>query len=240
MMIKAIKRVLATLGLSPYVYYAFKYNNAFQVQKSLTDSISPVIFDVGAFDGRTIATYKKLFGDCSVFAFEPTASSFRQLKRKYQADVSVKLYGLALAEQAGTRDLYINKSALTNSLLDTSQQGIAEFPQAENVSKVLVNTNTLDNICKEAGINSVDILKIDVQGAELDVLRGARNELLNGTVKLIYLEVEFFEIYKDQPLLHEICSFLYELNFELYSLYNLSYSKSGRLLYGDAIFVLRK
>jgi hypothetical protein len=61
--------------------------------------------------------------------------------------------------------------------------------------------------------------------------------LQNKKIDLIFVEVEFDKIYKDQPLFHDISLFLSTYEYSLFSLYNLSISKEGQIIYGDAIFI---
>ena len=83
-----------------------------------------------------------------------------------------------------------------------------------------VNTISLDSFIKKEKIESVDFIKIDVQGAELDVFRGAEKSLKN--VLTIVSEVEFLPIYNEQPLFGDICSFLKNKNIMFHKFLDLS------------------
>ena len=69
------------------------------------------------------------------------------------------------------------------------------------------------------------------------MLKGAENTLKNRKIDLIYVEVEFMQLYKSQSLYHELSSYLHSQGYYLYSLYNISVSKKGQMVYGDAIFL---
>ena len=81
----------------------------------------------------------------------------------------------------------------------------------------------------------IDFLKIDVQGYELEVLKGSARSLLD--VAVIYIEVSFVELYKQQPLFFDIHAFLTKFGFKLFNLYELSSSTTGRLLWCDAVYI---
>src|SRR5439155_20000593 len=82
-----------------------------------------------------------------------------------------------------------------------------------------------------------DLLKIDVQGAELEVLCGAAELLKDGRVGVIFTEVAFVPHYEGAPLMHELWRHLAERRFSLYDLTPELYGRDGQLRYGDAIFV---
>ena len=78
---------------------------------------------------------------------------------------------------------------------------------------------------------------MDVQGGELLVLKGSVKMLSEGKINLIYTEVEYAPIYKDQPLFKDLKSFLEQNNYILHKIYNLAYSDDKTPLSGDAIFI---
>ncbi len=87
------------------------------------------------------------------------------------------------------------------------------------VGREEIDVCTLDRWCQENGIDPkrVDIVKLDVQGAELQALYGARTLL--ETAKVVYLEVSFVPIYKGSPLFGEIDSFLTECGYRRHAIY---------------------
>ena len=74
-------------------------------------------------------------------------------------------------------------------------------------------TDTVFNFCKAKGLSAIDFIHLDVQGAELMVLKGAGD--LIDHVKLIWLEIEAIQLYKGQPLTNDIESFMHDHSFVL-------------------------
>ena len=99
-----------------------------------------------------------------------------------------------------------------------------------------IETNTIDNYCLENNIDLIDILKIDVQGSEIEVLKGASNMLKERRIKVVYTETYFQQQYVNQPLFHDISQFLYNHNFILQDIYDPYYSANS-LLWCDSIFI---
>ncbi len=101
------------------------------------------------------------------------------------------------------------------------------------VGKEEVEVCTLDRWCEQAGVDprKVGLLKLDVQGAELKALYGARKLL--ETTKLVYLEVSFVPIYKDCPLFDEIDRFMTECGYRRHAVYPSDQPHN----WGDALYI---
>ena len=224
-------------NITAYVYYTFKYNDPFLIKKELFGNKAITIFDVGAHDGRTIKLYRKHFPNSTMFSFEPTPETFENLKNNASNYQNAEVFNVALSNFVGQTEFFVNKSSLTNSILKPFDEKYIAPNIFHTVEKIVVNTNTIDAFCKEKKLEKINILKIDVQGAELDVLKGAAAMLTNKNIDLIYLEVEFVELYLNQPLFHDISSFLKTFDYNLYYIYNISVGKDGQMIYGDAIFL---
>ncbi|KIA85245.1 FkbM family methyltransferase [Flavobacterium sp. AED] len=236
---KYIVRYLCRLNITPYLYYTYKWNNPFIIKKKLfSDAKELLIFDVGAFDGRSIELYKKSFPKSKIFSFEPTPNMYHYLKNEYSGRKDIKIFNYALSSNKGEATFNINNSLLTNSLLDSSKNEYTNSESSYNTKeKIIVETETIDNIFKNEKISKINILKIDAQGADVMVLRGAEETLKNKKIDLIYVEVEFLQLYENQPLFHELSLYLHSHGYYLYSLYNISVSKKGQMIYGDAVFL---
>jgi hypothetical protein len=99
-----------------------------------------------------------------------------------------------------------------------------------------VATTSVDRYCADAKVAHIDILKIDVQGAEWGVLQGARRMLQARQVSLIYTELIVSPTYQGQHKLHEYLAFFETLGYELLDFYN-PVRRNGRLLQADAILL---
>jgi hypothetical protein len=99
-----------------------------------------------------------------------------------------------------------------------------------------IHTITIDEYIMEKGIEKIDILKIDVQGNELNVLKGAKRALVDNRICMVYLETYFKAQYEDQPLFNEIFSFLCANGFELQDIYDPYYNKNS-ILWCDSLFI---
>ena len=197
------------------------------------------IFDIGANVGQTALAYRKLFPGATIYSFEPFESSYQALVRNCRRDQLIRPYRLAITSFTGTRPLYYNKFSPTNSLLPVSDSvrasGYAELMRNLGIQEV--SSITLDEFCVCEGIDSIQILKMDIQGGELMALGGAVHLLASRSVDLIYTEVLFAEFYEGQAYFLDLCQFLQQHGYSLSGLYDLRYGGRGRLAWGDAIFL---
>jgi len=198
----------------------------------------PVIFDIGAHRGETVEEYRARFPESVIYCFEPFPDSSEALKKKFCNDPITAIISLAVADGPGERMLYINEIDATNSLLPEATTSRRYLPkQAFTKSMIQAEVTSIDEFIRNHHVNTVDILKMDIQGGELMALKGAAETLKGKTVSVIYTEIMFIPHYEKQPLLYEIWNFLSEFGYTLFDLYNLHRATNGQLRFGDALFV---
>lgn len=164
-----------------------------------------VFVDVGAHIGyyTLIASSRAKKG--MVYAFEPQNDNFALLRRNVAANrlENVKLFNLAVADRSGRRiKLYCNTSNMGNNSI-YSKDIVSDYVEQE------ARTVTLDDALKS--VRRVDIVKIDVEGAEMDVLRGMRR-LLRRSPKVTLL-VEYVPSFYERP--RALVEFLRKERFEI-------------------------
>jgi FkbM family methyltransferase len=215
-----------------------KGRDPFFVTQKLIKNPKPVILDVGAHVGETAARYRALFPGALIHSFEPFPPSFESLAAAFRADPRVVPHNVAVSETAGTAKFKVNRASVTNSLLESDRRGDDYWGKnlLDTESEISVRTLALDEFCREQRIEHVDVLKIDVQGAEYAVLAGARDLLARRAVDLIYLEMIIAPSYVGQRKYHHYLTSLDALGYELFDLFNLG-RRHGRLIQIDGIFV---
>ncbi len=144
----------------------------------------------------------------------------------------------AVADRCGHRRFHRNTHDGTHSLLEIGEQRYWGG-YAAPTEDIEVTALTLDVFADVHALDRVDILKMDIQGGELSALRGASRLLKERRIGLIATEVEFFHLYKGQPLFWDIGAFLQSFGYSLFKLYDLYYHpKNERVLsWADALFV---
>ena len=210
--------------------------DAFQIQKELLEGRANIIFDLGANNGKITRKYKEAFPEATVHSFEPFPEMFRELSQTTATLHKVFISDKAIADKRSKRTFFVNAGVDTNSLLESQTTGLRSDEQVKNKSKIEVETISLDEYCRENGVQHIDILKMDIQGGELDALKGASGLLSGKKIRLIYTETNFIPQYVDQPLFQDLMVFLYKFGYRLQDIYNPIYGK-GSLAWCDAIYL---
>src|SRR5262249_53377182 len=138
----------------------------------------------------------------------------------------VQLFNDAIGDVSGQVLLNVNSHSGTHSLLESGDQRYWDGP-VTTLDYAPVNCRRLDAFFDEFEIEKADLLAMDIQGGELRALKGADRVLNNHLVALVYCEVEFYELYKGQPLFWDIGSYLHRKDYHLYALYDPHYHKDN-------------
>lgn len=189
----------------------------------------PVIVDVGANTGQFLIAAKSYFTDAKIYSFEPNPEAFNILKKNADQFHSVHLYNYALADRRKSITFYINKNL-------SEWSTVLKPKDPENFSKLNVQTDQLDSLLPK--LSKIDLLKIDVEGAELAVLKGSIKTLKKS--KYVMVEVSLMRESQDTGSSKTVM-FLLKNNFRLFSIgriftYGAGYGQSA----ADVVFINNK
>lgn len=146
----------------------------------------PVIFDVGANVGTFAQRAVELLGERMVLhAFEPSAHAFEELRRAVGTLPQICLHRKALAETAGEAPLFSNRPGSEIGSLFT---GAFDHWDLDIQHRETVALARLDDTCRDLGVDRISLLKLDVEGGELAVLRGASALIESRSIDLIQFE----------------------------------------------------
>lgn len=213
-------------------------NNGLQVERArdpfldqslLLGGQAQVIFDGGANEGQTTTTYLKLFPTAKIYCFEPSPTLYARLSANCKGD-NIFPVQLALSDQKETVSFFEYNITGYNSFEKCTVDGV------NTAAEIRVETTKIDDFCATNGIETIDILKLDIQGAEVKALRGAMRMLTERRIRLVFAEVHFAAIYERQCFYQEIATLLENFDLPLFRFYDLRYTKQRRLEYADAIF----
>jgi FkbM family methyltransferase len=192
---------------------------------------TPVIFDVGANVGQTIADLLLAFPASTIHAFEPGGAAFQQLHQAYSKHQGIYLNNIALGASIRKQEFFENSTSLMSSFHRLGPDGWGRVAQTTEIS-----ISTIDAYCHERGIDCIDLLKSDTQGFDLEVLKGGERMLCEGRVHLVCLEITFSKMYENLPRMDHIYGFLADRGFDLVSFYQFHY-RNGRIGWTDALFI---
>lgn len=195
-----------------------------------TLSSNPVIVEVGSFNGKDTYRLASSFPNASVFGFEPVPELYSVAVRRCLNKGNVKILQLAVSDSTGWKSLSISggTSRASSSILDPGPIGkYFRGIKFEADDKICVASVTLADWISNSSLEKIDLLWIDVQGAEGLVLHGLEEKL--DIVDMIYSEVNFEESYSGSVLFDEIESYLVTRGFTLRNVWRDGPS-------GDALF----
>jgi FkbM family methyltransferase len=194
------------------------------------------IIDIGANEGQFIDKISKILPDVNIYSFEPLKDSFIKLEKKISGKENITAFNFALGDEEKENIINRNEYSPSSSLLELTDLHKNAFPVTKKVKEEIIYIKVLDKIVKELELKKKVFLKIDVQGYELNVLRGAENTIKD--VDIILIETSFYELYKDQPLFGDIYNFLSNKGFNYAgSLEQLYDARDGKILQADSIFI---
>jgi FkbM family methyltransferase len=218
-----------------------QHRNAYRdLQYLLRNEDNPVIFDVGAYRGEVARDFRRLFPKGRIHAFEPNQKAFTFLRENMSSDPNCQVHCCGLADTRGKAEFHINKDAATSSLASLEKTSNVKerwsWNGLEPADIIEVDLETVDNILESLSIRQIDLLKMDVQGAESRVLAGAARAIEESRINVIYTEVLVEPAYVGQHSIGDLLKTFSDYGFEIFNMYNFMSTSAGKLLQFDAIF----
>ena len=185
--VRFVRKFLRSLGYDIINRSKYGYDPFLDIQKLSLAWRVPIncFFDVGANEGQTSSEASRYFPATRIYAFEPHAPTFGRLVQRMARCSGFSGYNLALGSANGDVTLYEYDQSVLNSLIPNAQYAVRFGQDARKTSAKCV---TLDEFCATNGIMGIDVLKIDTEGFELEVIKGAANLLETGAIRFVYLE----------------------------------------------------
>jgi FkbM family methyltransferase len=187
-----------------------------------------VVIDVGAYIGEWARGFKRIFPDARILMVEPQPGHLDRLRAVAAAFNGVELAPVLLGTQ--------EKDNVPFHLCESASSVLTESARPTVVRTISVSMTTLDKFTANTVFSRPDFIKLDVQGYELEVLRGAGLAL--ASAEAVLMEVNLLGILDGAPLFHQATQFMSERGFQVYDIctfFRRPYD--GALWQVDVIFV---
>ena len=192
------------------------------------------VVDVGANVGQFALICGSCFPNAKIHSFEPLSNARKVFLKVMEGSDRVFLHPVALGDHRAELQMHVTAKADSSSLLTPSLQA-SIFPGTHEVSTEVTLVMPLEERLSREEISSPAMLKIDVQGYELQVLRGCKTLL--DCFDYVFVELSFVELYADQSLAPEVIGWLAENGFALSGCYVSATSYlNGKMIQGDFLF----
>jgi FkbM family methyltransferase len=197
------------------------------------------ILDIGANAGQFARQVVEYDAKCVVHCFEPLTQPFHDLSKWAGGFPNVHCHNVALGERAGEFAINTGDFTASSSLYEPTDRLTAAMPSVVPSSRELIRVTTLDEWASEYTVEAPFVIKMDVQGYELQVIRGGRNTF--GNASAVLSEVSFVELYKSQPLVWDLVHELHCCGFEMADICTVSRDPGNGLGFQfDALFIPRR
>lgn len=229
-----LRKILRKLGIIVFRCgtLPYGYDHKWDIYRHIKNQENiKVIFDIGSNVGYTVIDYYKFFDDATIYAFEPITETFSTLMEKVSGIRNVSVHQLAFGAIEGEIEVWLRHNSQLNSL--NPQINLSD--NSPNLVKEIVKISTLDSFAILNKVEKIDLLKIDVEGFEIEVLQGATKLFEENKIHFIYIETSFNQFDKVHTYFGKIENFLSNYNFLFTGLYE-QMPGDKELAYCNALF----
>ena len=235
---KKLHKLLRILGTRDYRRALLRYGVAAGVENTqLLASIGAglrTIVDIGANRGQFTLAARHPAPKAHIFSFEPLREPAQVFRTMFAHDQQVELHQFAIGPLPGEGLMHISKADDSSSLLPITDLQTRYFPGTAERSTRTVEVRTLDSVLQPEAISRPALLKLDVQGYELEALRGC--SALLDAFDFVYVECSYVALYSGQALAREVETYLTNAGFILEGVFNPYYANSSQPIQADFFF----
>jgi FkbM family methyltransferase len=208
----------------------FKLNWALKCQQPHFGTI----LDVGANVGQFALAAAIHFPDAKIYSFEPLPEVFRELQENTRGKNNIRSFNCAIGNHNGRIAFYRNAYSRLSSSFNINDSNDNPRYCENNTSLTRVDSFKLDHFNELIHFTHPVLLKIDVQGMEVDVIKGCTDLLPN--IDFILCEAAVVPLYKDQPLIDDIHCSIGNLGYRLVAPLYINKGKNGKVIEVDLLY----
>jgi FkbM family methyltransferase len=192
------------------------------------------VVDIGANRGQFALAAHHCFPEAGIVSFEPLPEPASVYRAVFANDSRVRLVEAAVGPEPGEALIHLSARDDSSSLLPITGRQNAIFAGTEEIGTATIRVSRLADHLAAHRILGPALLKLDVQGFELQALAGGEDLL--DCFEWVYVECSFVELYRGQALAHGVITWLHERSFVLHGVYNVAYDVEGYAVQADFLF----
>lgn len=229
------RRRLGRLRHTPAEGLQLRYIDSLELLEVAREAGIATIYDIGANLGTWSLLAKAVIPGARVEAFEPLPAHHAGFMRRCEGLAGVNLHRIALGAANGIANLRVTDFSDASSFLPMTDASRRLFG-LEEAGQVATEVRRLDDYQAEKGLPPPDLMKLDVQGFELEVLKGSTRQLR--AAKALIVEVSFVELYERQCMFPEVSGFLDQHGFSVHA-FGVTTPLGKPLVQADILFLRR-
>ena len=205
--------------ISKPLYLALRGEITKELIQECVGKSDTIILEIGCNDGSHTLWFLKTFENPRIYCFEPDPRAIARFKKKVGRHPNVNLFEIAVSDHNGDVTFYQSDGQLNEKSAENMSEGwdlsgsvrrpkehLKIHPWINFDKNITVKTKTLDTWCNEHGIDIIDFIWMDVQGAEIDVFKGGMKALAK--TRFLYTEYNNIELYHGQRTLKQLLDYL--------------------------------
>jgi len=235
-MLHRFVKLLSILRSRPYRTALLRHNVAAGVEheRVLTLLDCRSVIDVGANRGQFSLVARRCFPEARIVAFEPLSRPAERFRRVLAGDPRVTLHQCAVGPQKAVASMHVSCKDDSSSMLPITSRQRSIFPGTGESGTTMVHVGRLVDFVHAVDLRAPALLKLDVQGYELEALRGCEDLL--DSFSYVYAEGSFVELYRGQVLADDLIAWLRRREFRLSGVYGEVFDGQGRAVQADMLF----
>jgi FkbM family methyltransferase len=200
------------------------------IEKMLGREAIKVIFDVGANVGQSALNYLRQFPQAKIYSFEPVAATYQELVASTRQFPRISTHNLGMAREPGKTTINVNPSSCISSIKLCRPEDHPETIELESIA----------NFAEKNNLDTIDFLKVDTEGYDLEVLAGAIPLLQRHKIHFVLSECEPLVRTNYFVSFPSLAEFLGGFGYRLFGVYEQQSDPKGILSYWNALFICEK
>ncbi len=206
-------------------------------ERALAGKETPVVLDIGASVGNTVAHVLEICPAARVFAFEPQPDQATRIKERFSDNERVKINSCGVGASNARMQLHLSSRRQSSSLLPLSNFGLEAEPFAQEEAVLDIDVITLDDWYHslESPPKTLDLIKVDTQGFEKFVIAGGQQVFSKASY--VIMEASFRPVYQGQTVYDDLVPLVKNAGFAVKAVAAGYYNRvNGELIEVDILF----